>query len=150
MFTALFHGSRNEMSRFGSFKPAHAKKLQFRERRYEEQNKVDFPLVFDHYSVVDVVGDGNCGPYTFLLALMNKASTTEQYKTLLQEATGLAYKEASIALRKKLREVSTEKIVEANIAREVCMFMAVEEDFDAIYDFDVNYFPENGKVLEDA
>ena len=137
------------MTSFGKLQLRDAENLEFLDETFANDNKSDFPLIFDHYRVVDVVGDGNCGPYSFLLALMNKASTTQQYKELLHGATGKKYQEKCTELRKTLREFCTEVIVSANREREVLSCLAVEDDFDAIYSPEADYFPGDSSAIED-
>ena len=61
----------SKASRFSSLKLATCKKIKFCEDLFDTDPE-NFKEVLHHYDAINVLGDGNCGPYVCLLAKMNK------------------------------------------------------------------------------
>ena len=51
-----------------------AKKLRYYTEGYTQQIRDDFPSLLQHYKIINVIGDGNCGPYSCIFASVNKGS----------------------------------------------------------------------------
>ena len=55
-------------------KKAVAKALQFFTDHANGDNKRYFSKICKHYDIIDVDGDGNCGPYTMILGSINRGT----------------------------------------------------------------------------
>ena len=142
-------------STFGCLALEDLKPLRFYTTNYAEDNK-RLKEINKHYQIVDVLGDGNCGPYVHLIAWMNICETKEELNDIYAQLTGgvKAYKQRVKSYRQKLLEVFSNEFVDANCGREFFMGIGLgtedmrREELETIFANDVEYFPSSKENLD--
>lgn len=111
-------------------------------RDYEAYNEV-----CELYDIIDVLGDGNCGPYVCLFGLINKLPKTESNELLCKLKTIKSGQSEVVQIRRRVHGVFTEQFVNSNKSSEYfSMLLGVEEnyhdDLKAIFCENFDYFPD--------
>ena len=139
--------TKRKTNRFGVLRAGKYKAIKFYEE-HPDSDLVDFKAVFDHFEPVNVLGDGNCGPYVFLLAKMNRPGI--ESRTLLSRLkNNIWFHKIVTDYRKELKKVLTDNIIQANAGQEYFNSLGFEVreildgDLEAIYSDEVeNYYPD--------
>ena len=145
-------GSAN---RFGDLSHELIKEIPFYTTAFEQENKQSIPKeMFEHYEVIDVVGDGNCGPYAFHLGILNTMSKKKIEKNIQTLFSQSKYVETVTSLRRKIRNAFSTKFINANKKRLSFIHFGfgdpdwLESDKNAIFVDNFNYF-EDGCLDQD-
>ena len=140
--------SRKNESEFGRLALQDLKKLRFYSKSFAKDNK-HLKEVNKHYEIVDVVSDGNCGPYVHLIAWMDICETEDELFDIFTKLTGgdEVYQEMVKSYWQKLRQVFSAEFINANCCREFFVLLGMSNEalrgleLKAIFDDGVNYFP---------